>query len=113
MARKVGEIVGRGRQTWLVRAYNGHDLETKKRKYLNQTIQELRGLRQAVVPTGAPVSEKMCVDEAITEPGDLGPLNDLLITTVHCADLAGLCPSEFRYQPPTGLSFSPREADSS
>ena len=45
MARKVGEIVGRGRQTWLVRAYNGHDLETKKRKYLNQTIHG--GLRDA------------------------------------------------------------------
>ncbi len=36
MARKVGQIVGRGRRTWLVRVYNGHDPETKKRKYLNQ-----------------------------------------------------------------------------
>ena len=34
MARKVGQIVGRGRRTWLVRVYNGHDPETKKRKYL-------------------------------------------------------------------------------
>lgn len=38
MARKVGQIVGRGLRTWLVRVYNGHDPETKKRKYLNQTI---------------------------------------------------------------------------
>lgn len=38
MARKVGQIVGRKRRTWLVRVYNGHDPETKKRKYLNQTI---------------------------------------------------------------------------
>jgi integrase len=45
MARKVGQIVGRGRRTWLVRVYNGHDPETKKRKYLNQTIHG--GLRDA------------------------------------------------------------------
>ena len=33
----------RGRRTWLVRVYNGRDRETKKRKYLNQTIRgELR-----------------------------------------------------------------------
>jgi hypothetical protein len=37
-ARKVGQIVGRRRRTWLVRVYNGHDPETKQRKYLNQTI---------------------------------------------------------------------------
>ena len=45
MARKVGQIVGRGRRRWLVRVYNGHDTETKKRKYLNQTIHG--GLRDA------------------------------------------------------------------
>ena len=45
MARKVGQIIGRGRRTWLVRVYNGHDPETKKRKYLNQTIHG--GLRDA------------------------------------------------------------------
>jgi hypothetical protein len=45
MARKVGQIVGRGRRTWLVRVYNGHDPETKKRKYLNQTLHG--GLRDA------------------------------------------------------------------
>ena len=45
MARKVGQIVGRGRSTWLVRVYNGRDPETKKRKYLNQTIRG--GLRDA------------------------------------------------------------------
>ncbi len=44
MARKVGQIVGRGRRTWLVRVYNGGP-ETKKRKYLNQTIHG--GLRDA------------------------------------------------------------------
>ena len=38
MARKVGQTVGRGRHTWLVRVYSGRDPETKKRKYLNQTI---------------------------------------------------------------------------
>jgi len=38
MARKVGQIVGRGCRTWLVRVYNGRNPETKKRNYLNQTI---------------------------------------------------------------------------
>lgn len=38
MARKVGQIVGRGPRTWLVRVYNGRDPETKKGRYLNQTI---------------------------------------------------------------------------
>jgi hypothetical protein len=45
MARKVGQIFGRGPCTWLVRVYNGHDPETKKRKYLNKTIRG--GLRDA------------------------------------------------------------------
>jgi hypothetical protein len=44
-ARKVGQIVGRRRRTCLVRVYNGHDPETKQRKYLNQTIHG--GLRDA------------------------------------------------------------------
>jgi integrase len=45
MARKVGQIVGRGRNTWIVRVYNGRNPETKKRNYLNQTIHG--GLRDA------------------------------------------------------------------
>jgi integrase len=45
MARKVGQIVRRGARTWLVRVYNGRDPETKKRKYLNQTV--YGGLRDA------------------------------------------------------------------
>lgn len=45
MARKVGQIVGRGARTWLVRVYNGRDPETKKRQYVNQTIRG--GLRDA------------------------------------------------------------------
>jgi hypothetical protein len=45
MARKVVQIVRRGDRTWLVRAYNGRDPETRKRKYLNQTIHG--GLRDA------------------------------------------------------------------
>ena len=45
MARKVGQIVGRGRCTWLVRVYNGRDPETKRRNYLSQTIHG--GLRDA------------------------------------------------------------------
>ena len=45
MARKVGQIVGRGPRNWLVRVYNGRNPETKKRNYLNQTIHG--GLRDA------------------------------------------------------------------
>jgi hypothetical protein len=45
MARKVGQIVRRGARTWLVRVYNGRDPESKKRKYLNQTVHG--GLRDA------------------------------------------------------------------
>ncbi len=45
MARKVGQIVRRGDRTWLVRVYNGRDPESKKRKYLNQTVRG--GLRDA------------------------------------------------------------------
>jgi integrase len=43
--RKVGQIIRRGARTWLVRAFDGRDAETKKRKYLNQTIHG--GLRDA------------------------------------------------------------------
>jgi hypothetical protein len=38
MARKLGQIVGRGQSAWLVRIYQGRDPETGTRKYLNQTI---------------------------------------------------------------------------
>jgi integrase len=38
MARKLGQIIGRGPRTWLVRAYMGRDSETKKRNYLNKTV---------------------------------------------------------------------------
>ena len=36
MARKVGQIVGRGPRTWLVCVYNGRGPETKKRNYLTK-----------------------------------------------------------------------------
>ena len=39
MARKVCQFIRRGDRTWLVRVYNGRDPESKKRKYLNQTVQ--------------------------------------------------------------------------
>jgi len=38
MARKVGQIIARGTQRWLIRVYLGRDHETKKRKYHNRTI---------------------------------------------------------------------------
>ena len=45
MARKTGQIIGHGPRMWLVRVYNGRDPETRKRKYLSQTIHG--GLRDA------------------------------------------------------------------
>jgi integrase len=38
MTRKLGQIIARGQNTWLVRIYQGHDPQTGTRKYLNQTI---------------------------------------------------------------------------
>ena len=38
MARKVGQIIARGDQRWLIRVYLGRDHETKKRKYHNRTV---------------------------------------------------------------------------
>jgi hypothetical protein len=38
LARKLGQLIARGQNTWLVRIYQGRDPETGTRKYLNQTI---------------------------------------------------------------------------
>ena len=38
MARKTGQIVGRGRQRWLVRVFLGRDRETRRRRYLSRTV---------------------------------------------------------------------------
>ncbi len=38
MARKTGQIVGRGRRRWLVRVFLGREHETRKRRYHNRTI---------------------------------------------------------------------------
>jgi Nucleotide modification associated domain 2/Phage integrase family/Phage integrase, N-terminal SAM-like domain len=38
MARKLEQIIGRGKRTWLVRIYQGRDPGTGTRKYHNQTI---------------------------------------------------------------------------
>ena len=38
MERKLGQIIAREQNTWLVRIYQGRDPETGTRKYLNQTI---------------------------------------------------------------------------
>lgn len=56
MARKVGQIIGRGPRTWLVRVYAGRDAETKKRKYLNKTIHG--GLRDAQAHLNRMLSER-------------------------------------------------------
>ena len=38
MARKTGQIVGRGRHRWLVRVYLGRDRETRKRHYHSRMV---------------------------------------------------------------------------
>jgi integrase len=38
MARKIGQIIARGDQRWLIRVYLGRDHQTNKRNYHNRTI---------------------------------------------------------------------------
>ena len=38
MSRRVGQIVSRGRQRWLIRVFLGRDRETRRRRYHNRTI---------------------------------------------------------------------------
>ena len=38
MARKTGQIVGRGPRRWLVRVFLGRDRETRRRRYLSRTV---------------------------------------------------------------------------
>jgi len=38
LARKTGQIVGRGRHCWLVRVFLGRDRETRRRRYLSGTV---------------------------------------------------------------------------
>ncbi len=38
LARKTGQIVGRGRHRWLVRVFLGRDRETRCRRYLSRTV---------------------------------------------------------------------------
>ena len=38
LARKTGQIVGRGRHRWLVRVFLGRDRETRRRRYLSRTV---------------------------------------------------------------------------
>ena len=38
LARKTGQIVGRGRHRWLVRVFLGRERETRKRRYHNRTV---------------------------------------------------------------------------
>jgi len=66
MARKVGQIIRRGTRTWLVRVYCGRDVETKKRKYLNQTIHG--GLRDAQAPFWGIVAAGVIVKVSCCSP---------------------------------------------
>lgn len=38
MSRRVGQIVSRGRRSWLVRVFLGRDRETRRRRYHNRTV---------------------------------------------------------------------------
>ena len=56
MARKVGQIIRRGCSTWLVRVFIGREAETRKRRYLNQTVRG--GLRDAQTRLNEMLSER-------------------------------------------------------
>ena len=50
MARKTGQIVGRGRHRWLVRVFLGRDRETRKRRYHSRIIRgDSKGAERAGV----------------------------------------------------------------
>lgn len=38
MARRVGQLVARGRQRWLIRVFLGRDRDTRRRRYHNRTV---------------------------------------------------------------------------
>jgi integrase len=38
LSRRVGQIVSRGRRSWLVRVFLGRDCETRRRRYLSRTV---------------------------------------------------------------------------
>jgi hypothetical protein len=42
-----GQIIARKTNTWLVRLYQGRDLATGKRRYLNKTVQGERASAEA------------------------------------------------------------------
>jgi len=75
MARKAGQIVGRGPRTWLVRVYNVRNPETRKRNYLNQTIHG--GLRDAQAHLNKMLGER------IQGPGRSGA-SPMRVTSVLC-----------------------------
>jgi len=38
LSRRLGQIVNRGRRSWLVRVFIGRDRETRRRRYHNRTV---------------------------------------------------------------------------
>lgn len=58
MAWNVRQIVRRGGRKWLVSVYKGRDVETKTRKYVNQTVHG--GLRDAQAHPNKMLGERDC-----------------------------------------------------
>jgi hypothetical protein len=56
MARKTGQIIRCGPSTWLVRICVGHNLETRRRKYIGKSIHG--GLRAAQAQLNRMLAER-------------------------------------------------------
>jgi hypothetical protein len=83
MARKVGQIVRRGDRTWLVRVYNGRDPESRKRKYLNQTVHG--GLRDAQSQLNKMLSERDRGRNPDSSKQTLNRYHDSAVPILHVA----------------------------
>ena len=69
MARKKGQIIRRGTNTWLVRVYLGRDPQSGTRKYHNQTVQgPLARSTAAFESQAAATRQRPCVPRRGNEP---------------------------------------------
>ena len=92
MARKVNQIVPRGARTWRVSVCSGRDAESKRRKYLNQTIHG--GLQDAQSHLNKMLSER---DHGRNLDSAKPTLNQYLDRWLDvCAKAAALCPAAAR-----------------
>ena len=68
MARKKGQIIRRGTNSWLVRVYLGRDPQSGTRKYHNQTIHGPLREAQRLKSQTAATRQRSCVPRRGNEP---------------------------------------------